>query len=83
MNETVQTTSPKAKSKPIVGSTASPFEFPTFEMPNFEMPKMEIPTAFREFAEKGVSQAKETYEKMKSAAEEATDVFESSPFPIT
>jgi phasin len=45
-------------------------------MPNFEMPKMEIPAAFREIAEKSVSQAKETYEKMKSAAEEATDMLE-------
>jgi phasin len=49
---------------------------PKFELPNFEMPKMEIPAAFREIAEKSVSQAKETYEKMKSAAEEATDVLE-------
>ena len=31
---------------------------------------------FRELAEKSVSQAKETYEKLKSAAEEATDVLE-------
>jgi phasin len=45
-------------------------------MPSFEVPKMEVPAAFREFAEKGVSQAKETYEKMKAAAEEATDVIE-------
>jgi phasin len=45
-------------------------------MPNFEMPKMEIPAAFREFAEKGVSQAKENYEKMKTAAEEATGLLE-------
>ena len=37
---------------------------------------MEIPAAFREIAEKSVSQAKETYEKMKSAAEEATDMLE-------
>jgi phasin len=37
---------------------------------------MEIPAAFREIAEKSVSQAKETYEKLKSAAEEATDVLE-------
>ena len=55
---------------------ASAFEMPKFEIPNFEMPKMEIPAAFRELAEKSVSQAKETYEKMKSAAEEATDVLE-------
>ena len=41
-----------------------------------DMPKMEIPAGFREIAEKGVSQAKETYEKMKSATDEATDVIE-------
>jgi phasin len=69
--------SPKTKTKTISGPTpASPFEFPKFEMPNFEIPQMEIPAAFREFAEKSVSQAKETYERMKSAAEEATDVLE-------
>jgi phasin len=54
----------------------SAFEVPRFELPNFEMPKLEIPTAFREMAEKSVSQCKETYEKLKSAAEEATDVLE-------
>ncbi len=64
-------TSPKAKSKPASTPAAS-----AFELPNFEIPKMEIPAAFREIAEKSVSQAKETYEKMKSAAEEATDVLE-------
>ncbi len=47
-----------------------------FEMPKFDIPKMEIPAAFREIAEKGVSQAKENYEKMKAVAEEATDVLE-------
>ena len=35
-----------------------------------------MPTAFREIAEKGISMAKENYEKMKGAAEEATDVLE-------
>src|ERR1700719_583793 len=62
-------------------TTATPvtnksFSASAFEFPKFEMPKMEIPAAFREIAEKSVSQAKETYEKMKSAAEEATDVLE-------
>jgi phasin len=52
------------------------FEIPRFEIPRFEMPKMEIPAAFRELAEKSVSQVKESYEKMKSAAEEATDLLE-------
>ena len=69
MSEAIETTS-KYKAAP------SAFEMPKFEIPNFEMPKMEIPAAFRELAEKSVSQAKETYEKMKSAAEQATDVLE-------
>jgi phasin len=40
------------------------------------MPKMEVPAAFRDMAEKSISQAKDTYEKMKAVAEEATDVLE-------
>ena len=66
---------PKAKPKPVAVS-APAFEMPKFEMPKFEMPKFEIPTAFRELAEKGIAQAKENYEKVKSAAEQATDVLE-------
>jgi phasin len=66
---------PKAKSKPV--AVAAPaFEIPKFEIPKFEMPKFEVPTAFREIAEKGIAQAKENYEKVKSAAEQATDVLE-------
>jgi phasin len=75
MSEATHT--PRAKAKPAIpGAAATAFEFPKFEIPNFEMPKMEVPAAFREFAEKGASQAKENYEKMKAAAEEATDVLE-------
>ena len=66
---------PKAKpTKPMTGA----FEMPKFEMPKFDMPKVEMPAAFREFAERGVAQAKDTYEKMKAAAEEATDVLETT-----
>jgi phasin len=66
---------PKAKTtKPM----SSPFEMPKFEMPKFDMPKVEMPAAFREMAERGVAQAKDTYEKMKAAAEEATDVLETT-----
>jgi len=72
MTEAIETT-PKSRSK---AAAPAAFEMPKFELPNFELPKMEIPAAFREIAEKSVSQAKETYEKMKSAAEEATDVLE-------
>jgi phasin len=72
---TTTTTSPKAKtSKPA----SSAFEMPKFEMPKFEIPKVEMPAAFREFAERGVAQCKDTYEKMKAAAEEATDVLETT-----
>ena len=70
MTESIDTSKSKAKLTPAA------FEMPKFELPNFEIPKMEIPAAFREIAEKSVSQAKETYEKMKSAAEEATDMLE-------
>ena len=62
------------KTKASTGPSA--FEMPKFDIPNFEMPKLEIPAASRELAEKSVSQAKDSYEKMKSAAEEATDVLE-------
>src|SRR5258707_8169834 len=37
---------------------------------------VEAPAAFRDIAEKSLSQAKDNYEKMKSAAEEATGVLE-------
>jgi phasin len=69
------TTAPKTKtSKPVT----SGFEMPKFEIPKFDMPKVEMPAAFREMAERGVAQAKESYEKMKAAAEEATDVLETT-----
>jgi phasin len=69
------TVAPKAKTSK---AGSGPFEMPKFEMPKFEMPKVEMPAAFREFAERGVAQAKDTYEKMKAAAEEATDVLETT-----
>src|SRR5580658_2822603 len=68
------TAAPKAKTKPVTGA----FEMPKFEMPKFDIPKVEMPAAFREFDERGVAQAKDTYEKMKAAAEEATDVLETT-----
>src|SRR4051794_3431539 len=61
----------KAKAKPASSGFDS-----KFEMPKFDMPKMEVPAAFREIAEKSVSTAKENYEKLKVAAEEATNVLE-------
>jgi phasin len=76
MAETITSTATsKAKPKPVAVS-APAADTPKFEMPKFEMPKFEVPTAFREFAEKGIAQAKENYDKVKSAAEQATDVLE-------
>src|SRR6185312_2602359 len=71
---TASTATPKAKAKPIAIAGSS--DGPKYELPKFEMPKFEVPAAFREIAEKGVAQARENYEKVKSAAEEVTDVFE-------
>jgi phasin len=68
----------KLKSKPAGVVDLPKFEIPRFEIPKFEMPKMEVPAAFREFAEKSVTQCKDSWEKMKAATEEATDVIEGS-----
>lgn len=66
--------------KPKPAKAAAPvvplFEMPKFDIPRFDMPKMEVPAAFREFAEKGVAQTKEAYEKMKAAAEENSEMLE-------
>lgn len=48
------------------------------EMPKFEMPKVEVPEMVREFAEKGVKQAKEGYDKMKAAAADTSDLLETT-----
>lgn len=69
----------KTKAKPQA-TAADEFkvEMPKFEIPKFEVPAFEVPAAFREFAEKGVSQAKDNWDKMKAATEEATDMLEDS-----
>lgn len=54
------------------------FEAPKFEVPKFDIPTFEVPAVFREFAEKGMAQAKENYEKVKTIAEDATDAIEDS-----
>ena len=78
MSDTSNTPKAKAAAKPTPMPTpiVPLFEMPKFEMPKFEMPKVEVPAAFREIAEKSVAQAKDAYEKVKAAAEEATDVLE-------
>jgi phasin len=66
----------KPKPAKAAATVVPMFEMPKFDMPKFEMPKMEVPAAFREFAEKGVAQTKDAYEKMKAAAEEGTEMLE-------
>jgi phasin len=74
MSDTQTSARPKGQQKP----TPAAFETPKFDIPSFDLPKMEIPAAFREIAEKSVSQAKDNWEKMKAATEEATDLLENS-----
>ena len=77
MAENINTPKNQNTAKPKPVAVAAPtFDMPKFEMPKFDVPKMEIPAAFREFAEKGIAQAKTNYDKVKSAAEQATDVLE-------
>jgi len=66
MTESIHTSRSKAKAAPA----ATQFEHA------FTTASFEAPAAFREFAERGISQAKDSYEKMKSAAEEATSLIE-------
>ena len=56
-----------------VKNSGSSFGPPNYGMPKLDMPKMEVPPAFRELADKGVAQARDTYEKAKAAAEQATN----------
>ncbi len=72
-----QTSKPKPVASVALPVAETPkFTMPKFDIPKFEVPKIEVPAAFREIAEKGIAQAKENYEKVKSAAEQATDTLE-------
>ena len=51
-------------------------EFPFIDVPKFEKSATEATAAFRDMAEKSIVQAKDTYAKMKTAAEEATGMLE-------
>jgi phasin len=52
------------------------FAMPKMEFPKFDIPNVEFPAPFRDIAEKSIANAKTSYEKMKSAAEEATGLLE-------
>ena len=72
MTDTTMKPKPAKPAAPVIPL----FEMPKFDMPSFDMPKFEVPAAFREYAEKGVAQSKEAYEKFKVAAEENTEMLE-------
>jgi len=75
MNDTTMKPKPAKAAAPVIPLFEMP-KFGGFEMPKFDMPSMEVPAAFREFAEKGVAQAKDAYEKMKASAEQSTEMLE-------
>ncbi|WP_421726272.1 phasin [Bauldia sp.] len=60
-----------ASPKMTVPTLPNPFEAFSANPASFD-----VPIAMREFAEKGITQARDTYAKMKSAAEDTTDVVE-------
>jgi len=69
MSTTTTAKAPKA-AKPAA-MPASPFEAFSLSTPSFE-----FPDAFRSFAEKSVAQARDNYARMKTAAEDASDLVE-------
>ncbi len=70
-------TTPKT-TKTTKSPATAPTPFEAFSMPTMPASAFEVPTAFREMAEKSVAQARDTYAKMRSAAEDATDLVEST-----
>ncbi|QFT33816.1 phasin [Roseibium porphyridii] len=65
---------PKSRAAKAKAAPAAGVAFPDFEA--FAMPNMEVPAAFREATEKGIENAREAYAKVKTAAEDATDLME-------
>ncbi len=79
MTETSSAATKAKTTKHAASSFSLPdYGIPNFEMPKFDMPNMEMPEAFREIAENGVAQAKDTCEKAKAASEEAADLLENT-----
>ncbi len=79
MTETT-TAAHKAKTAERAASSFTPPDhgMPKFETPKFNLPNVEMPAAFREMAEKGVEQTRDTYAKAKVASEEAADLLENT-----
>jgi phasin len=60
----------QAKAAKYSGSSLGP---PNYEMSKLDLPTAEVPPAFRELADKGVAQMRDTYQKAKAATEQATN----------
>src|ERR1700733_11375212 len=79
MTETT-TAAHKAKTTERAASSFTPPDhgLPKFDIPKFNLPNVEMPAAFREMAEKGVEQTRDSYAKAKVASEEAADLLENT-----
>jgi len=64
------------QAKPKTAKTETMDPKTPFEAFNMSTPNFEVPVAFRDFAEKGVAQARDAYAKMRTAAEDTTEVVE-------
>jgi phasin len=79
MTETT-TAAAKAKTTERAASSFTPPDhgMPKFDIPKFNLPNVEMPAAFREMAEKGVEQTRDSCAKAKVASEEAADLLENT-----
>ncbi|WP_049792610.1 phasin [Polymorphum gilvum] len=77
MTDTIAPAADKAVTKTRATKTAkTAVKSPFADFEAFAMPKMEVPAMVREMTEKGIEQARDAYAKVKTAAEEATDLLE-------
>jgi phasin len=84
MTETTATTTNKAKTTSHAASSVTPdYGMPKFEMPKFDLPNTEMPVAFREMAEKGLANVRDTNAKAKMACEQAGDLFKNTYATLT
>ena len=75
MSETTTAAKPAPKAR-ATKSAKSTVKNPFVDFEAFSMPNMEVPVLFREATEKSIEQAREAYAKVKTAAEDATDLME-------
>ena len=65
------------QSPPKTAKTAKPATTAgVFDAFSFPVPSVDVPASMRDFAEKSIAQARDTYSKLKTAAEDATGLVE-------